>query len=151
MGAHLRVGHAAIAVRHAGVPRSTDGVTVLLMIRALVPFVHVREVRASIAFYETLGFEVNDTHAPDGESEPVWASLKFNDAQYMIARATAPIVADQQAILFYVYVDDVSATHAALREKGVDVGEVSSPFFNPRGEFRVTDPDGYLLMFTHYL
>lgn len=120
------------------------------MIRSLVPFVHVRDVVASIAFYETLGFEVGDTFTPQGAGAPSWAWLKINDAQYMIARATAPIVADQQAIFFYVYVDDVDAAHAALRQKGVEVGEIRYEFYNPKGEFRVADPDGYGLMFTHY-
>ena len=120
------------------------------MIRSLVPFVHVRDVPASIAFYERLGFRVGHTFAPDGASEPAWAWMHINEAQLMLARATAPIDPEQQAVFFYVYVDDVDATHAALRDVGIEVGEIRYEFYAPKGEFRVTDPDGYGLMFTHY-
>jgi hypothetical protein len=31
----------------------------------------------------------------------------------------------------------------------VDAGPIQSPFWAPRGEFRVIDPDGYVLMISH--
>jgi uncharacterized glyoxalase superfamily protein PhnB len=58
-------------------------------------------------------------------------------------------VATQQAMLFYLYVDDVAAKHAELAAAGLEVGAIASPFYAPRGEFRMTDPDGYVLMITH--
>jgi len=33
---------------------------------------------------------------------------------------------------------------------GVVAGEMTYPFYRPKGEFRVSDPDGYVLMVTHY-
>jgi hypothetical protein len=48
-----------------------------------------------------------------------------------------------------VYCDDVPAFRSALLAAGVEAGPISQPFYNPRGEFRVTDPDGYVLMITH--
>jgi hypothetical protein len=29
---------------------------------------------------------------------------------------------------------------------GIDVGEIEYPFYMPAGEFRVVDPDGYVLL-----
>jgi catechol 2,3-dioxygenase-like lactoylglutathione lyase family enzyme len=114
-------------------------------IRSLVPMAHVRDMRASIAFYGKLGFVVANQVTPDGEEEPNWVWLRAERAELMLARATAPVLADEQAVLFYTYCDDVAATHAALAEAGLEVGPVARPFYNPGGEFRLADPDGYVI------
>ena len=49
----------------------------------------------------------------------------------------------------YVYCDDVLVYRAQLVESGIECGAVTHPFYNPKGEFRVTDPDGYVLMIAH--
>ena len=67
----------------------------------------------------------------------------------MVATASEPVVASQQAVLFYVYCDDVEGKHAELAAAGVDVGPIGTPFYSPRGEFRMADPDGYVIMLSH--
>jgi hypothetical protein len=119
------------------------------LIRALVPFVHVRSVPVSTAFYEKLGMTIGNTFVPPEASEPVWAWLQSGIAQVMLAKESEPVVASQQAVLFYLYVEDVAAKREELREGGVPVGDIQYPFYAPRGEFRITDPDGYVLMVTH--
>ena len=116
--------------------------------RNVTPMAFVRDVDVSIAFYRTLGFEVLATF-PEDASPPNWASLASGGAEVMVSKATAPVIAEQQAVLFYLYVDDVGAKHAELAAAGIAVGEITTPFYNPRGEFRVVDPDGYVLMITH--
>ena len=117
--------------------------------RTLVPLAHVRDVRRSTAFYQLLGFDVANTHTPDGGSDPVWAWLRSADAHLMLAQAGEPIVEPPTAALFYLYCDDVTAFRAMLQERGVDAGPVAYPFYAPRGEFKVIDPDGYVLMVSH--
>jgi catechol 2,3-dioxygenase-like lactoylglutathione lyase family enzyme len=121
----------------------------LMSVTALVPMAFVKNVTRSIDFYKKLGFVVGDTHTPEGQTEPVWAWLKCGGAQLMLALATEPIDPREQAILFYVYCEDVSAFRSQLLASDVAAGPISSPFYAPRGEFRVTDPDGYTLMVTH--
>ncbi|HEX7808372.1 MAG TPA: VOC family protein [Thermoanaerobaculia bacterium] len=118
-------------------------------IRALVPFVHVADMQVSMDFYQRIGFEVKNTHTPDGETLPVWAYLVSDRAQIMIAKASAPIIAGEQAVFFYVYVDDVQAKHAELTANGFAPAPIKIQFWAPQGEFRLMDPDGYLLMITH--
>jgi len=120
-----------------------------LPVRSLVPLAHVRSVPASIAFYEKIGFTLGNTFTPPDESEPVWAWMQSGNAQFMVAKAEEAVVPSQQAVLFYLYVYDVAAKHAELRDGGITGGDIQYPFYAPRGEFRVTDPDGYLLMITH--
>jgi len=116
---------------------------------SLIPMMHVADVPRSIAFYERLGFRVTNTFEPSGQSQPVWAALESGGAQLMVALADGPVVPSQQAVLFYVYCEDVAGMHAELGRNGVAAGAMDYPFYCPRGEFRVTDPDGYTVMVTH--
>ena len=117
--------------------------------RAITGLVHVQSVSASIEFYEKIGFSVRNTVVPPANAEPVWAWLDSGVASLMIAKASEPVIAEQQAVLFYLYVDVVADKHAELAAAGIAVSEIAYPSFNERGEFRITDPDGYTLMITH--
>jgi len=114
-------------------------------IQALVPLARVADMRRSIAFYEKLGFALGNQVTPEGEEVPNWAWLVKGRAQLMLARAEEPVEAARQGILFYTYCDDIAATHAALAAAGLEPGPIATPFYNPGGEFRLVDPDGYIL------
>src|SRR4051812_42325969 len=92
-------------VSEAARTRETISSAMPIPFRSLTPFAFVRDVAASIAFYRTLGFEVANTFAAEGTGEATWAWLKSDGAQLMIARATEPVLAEQQAVFFYLYVD----------------------------------------------
>jgi catechol 2,3-dioxygenase-like lactoylglutathione lyase family enzyme len=114
-------------------------------ITAMVPLAHVSDMISSIDFYAKLGLEVVNKVTPQGASVPNWVWLRSGRAELMLAQASEPVVAAQQAVLFYTYCPDVAATHSALREAGLSPGEIARPFYNPGGEFRLTDPDGYVV------
>jgi predicted enzyme related to lactoylglutathione lyase len=116
--------------------------------RQLVPMASVANVERSIAFYAHLGFEVGNTFAPQGATTLSWAWIQSGDAQFMLSKASQQ-VPDQHSVLFYIYTDDVAAAHASLAAAGLNPGEIKSPFYAPRGEFELVDPDGYILMITH--
>jgi ketosteroid isomerase-like protein len=111
----------------------------------LIPFVHVADVSASIAFYEHLGFRVTATH-PTGSPEPDWASLEADQAQLMLARAGEPVNARAQSVLFYLYSRDLFGLRERLIASGIDAGEIVDGRPGPSAEMRVADPDGYALM-----
>jgi predicted enzyme related to lactoylglutathione lyase len=114
--------------------------------RSLVAFAHVASVDRSIKFYADLGFGVKNTVVPRGQSAPVWAWLESEKAKLMVGAADTPIDASRQGILFYLYFDDIENTRSALVERGHSPGEIKYPFYMPGGEFRLEDPDGYVLM-----
>ena len=120
-----------------------------MTLRDLVPFVHVADVTRSIAFYERLGFGVRNTLVPDGESAATWAMLERHEARLMLALASEPVDPAAQAVLFYLHFDDIAAEHARLSAAGLAPGDMAHPFYCPKGEFRLVDPDGYCLMLTH--
>jgi catechol 2,3-dioxygenase-like lactoylglutathione lyase family enzyme len=120
-------------------------------IDGLTPYAHVADVPRSVAFYRRLGLEVRNTHELDGRL--VWAYLagpspEPNDsgARLMLAQGDGPVDPEQQAVLFYCWSPDVRALRDALLAAGVDVGEIHHPFYMPAGEFRVADPDGYVVL-----
>lgn len=127
-----------------------------------VAFVHVADVEATLAFYAHLGFATQDA-MKDPQGRAFWALAQSGQAEMMFARASGPIDAAQQAVLFYMYTSDVAAlrTHqlaSGLHDGGVYNGR-SSPFdgrrvvfsitrpdYMPAGEIRVGDPDGYVIL-----
>lgn len=113
---------------------------------SLVAFAHVADVPRSIAFYADLGFRVANQVVPPGQSRPHWAWLQSADAHLMVNQASAPLDASQQAVMFYLYFDDIQATRAELLRLGHAPGDIRFPFYMPGGECRLEDPDGYVLM-----
>jgi catechol 2,3-dioxygenase-like lactoylglutathione lyase family enzyme len=110
----------------------------------------VKSAPRSVEFYRKLGFKLGNTFTPDGSTEASWAWLHADaGAQLMVTRASEPVVASEQAVLFYLYCDDVARKRAELQAAGIDVGPMRFEFYAPRGEFQIEDPDGYLLMITH--
>ena len=115
-------------------------------VRSLVPLARVVDMAASIAFYEKLGFAVENQVTPEGEDVPSWASLCAEHAGLMLARADGPVDAEAQGVLFYTYCDDAAGSHAAFAAAGLAPGPIAKPFYNPGGEFRLVDPDGYVVL-----
>lgn len=122
-----------------------------MAIDGLTAYAHVADVRRSIEFYERLGLAVRNTH--DVHGRPVWAFLtsasddpNAAQARLMISLADGTIDASVQAVLFYCWTSDVRTLHHDLAAAGIDVDDIEYPFYMPAGEFRMTDPDGYVLL-----
>ena len=79
-------------------------------ITALVPMAHVADVSAATLFYAKPGFDVANSVTPSGSGAPNWVLLRSNRAELMWALASEPVVAEQQAVLFYTYSPDIAAT-----------------------------------------
>jgi catechol 2,3-dioxygenase-like lactoylglutathione lyase family enzyme len=110
----------------------------------LVPFVHVADMERSLRFYELLGFERTNDHHHAGRL--VWVWLERESARIMLALSGAPIVAGEQAVLFYLYTDDLARLRERLLAAGVAAAEIVDGTPGPKRELRVSDPDGYCLM-----
>lgn len=128
----------------------------------LVPFAHVVGVDDSIAFYALLGFSIKSV-LRDRDGRSFWAMLGSGGAELMLARASGEIDDSQQAILFYMYAENVIAMRSHLLAKGLTDGQryvgqagpgggrkvvfqPTHPHHMPAGELRVIDPDGYVIL-----
>lgn len=128
----------------------------------LVPFVHVADIHASLEFYAGLGFAPQNI-MKNAHGLAFWALARSGSAEIMFALASGPIDAGQQAVLLYMYADDVESLRETLIARGVrDRGaysgaaspedgvrmifEVARPHHMPCGELRIIDPDGYCIL-----
>ena len=131
-------------------------------VRNLVPMVHVADVEKSLAFYALFGFAVrNRLPGPLGRTR--WAYAECGKAEIMFAQAGPDLDPTVQAVLFYLYSENVAVLRRHLLANGlIDGGryrgapgpgdgrrvafEITHPDYMPAGEFRVHDPDGYVLL-----
>ena len=131
-----------------------------------VPYLRVRDVPRSIAFYvDGLGFELKDSAT--AEDGLFWARVQRDACVLMLCHRPWRFMGDdedaehehdengrhvyrvnavQQGELNLVtnlYVDDVNATYDELRSRGVEpLDEPEDQFYGVR-EFLICDPDGY--------
>lgn len=133
-----------------------------LAVTTLEPLVHVADVEASLAFYSLLGFQRRgDLKGPEGRTH--WASAASSLAGIMFAQADPDPIPEQQAVLFYMWSDDIAGLRKHLLASGVhDAGafcgmpgphhgrrvvfNITHPDYAPGGELRLHDPDGYCIL-----
>ena len=111
----------------------------------LVPMAHVADVSRSIAWYEKLGFSVQNTLVSEGRPMQ-WAYLRSGDAHLMLVRSARPMNPGAQDVLFYLYAQGVAGYRESLIALGLKPGQLSFPPYAKHGEFRIDDPDGYCLL-----
>jgi hypothetical protein len=109
----------------------------------LVPFVRVADVQRSVEFYGLLGFTVGNSIAPGGKL--TWAWLYSGKAHLMVS-AGESVNAETQGVWLYLYADGVIAYREQLIAQGLSPSELEFPPHAPHGEFRLIDPDGYVLV-----
>src|SRR5581483_882674 len=126
---------------------ATQATSKAIGLRQIVPLTHVADVNRSVEFYKLLGFEGKNRVESEGHLQ--WAWLQNGTAELMIARSVRSGNPDAQGVLFYLYTPDVVSYRGQLQDWGVKVGPLQYPFYSPRGEFRIDDPDGYALFVTH--
>jgi catechol 2,3-dioxygenase-like lactoylglutathione lyase family enzyme len=114
-------------------------------VTGLVPMAHVADVQRSITFYELLGLKVRNT-VRNNDEKLAWAHVQNELADLMLTRASEPVVASQQAVLFYLYSPGLVGLREHLLTSGVPVPAITYPNYMPKGEIRVEDPDGYVLL-----
>ena len=111
----------------------------------LIPMAHAFDVQRSVDFYKLLGMEVRGSLRHPAESL-AWVHLVCGAAHLMVSRASGPVDAGQQAVLFYLYASDLAGLRTHLLANGVKVSLITYPDYMPKGEVRVEDPDGYVLL-----
>ncbi len=111
----------------------------------LIPMANVADVQRSIDFYALLGLRVRNTvKNPDGQLQ--WAHLHCQSADLMFSHASDTIDAKRHTVVFYLYSPDLVALRNHLLAHGIKVSEITYPFYMPKGEICLTDPDGYTLL-----
>ncbi len=114
-----------------------------MKLTGLIPMLPVRSMPASVAFYEKLGFEVEDR-----QDAWRWAMMRFGDYRLMLDESINVHPGFPHALphairmgVLYLYPEDIVAYHRQVRERGLDVPELETTFYGMT-EFRIDDPDG---------
>ena len=123
-----------------------------------VPLYFVTDLAKTQAYYsEVLGFKVESVFTdPDGGEEVVWSSLTYGEAGIMLA---AFQVAGQEAeidqlglgVWAYIEVEDADEYYQEVSRRGARIVKPVCTMDYGLREFRVQDPDGYILVFYHSL
>jgi catechol 2,3-dioxygenase-like lactoylglutathione lyase family enzyme len=115
-------------------------------VTGLIPMAHVADVQRAIDFYKLMGMELRGSLKAGDSSDLRWAHVACEQAHLMFARASGPIVASDQAVLFYLYSPNLIVLREHLIAAGVSVSPITYPPYMSKGEIRVEDPDGYMLL-----
>jgi len=113
-------------------------------VTGLIPMAHVADVQRAVDFYRLLGMELRGSLKAKG-GVLQWAHISCEQADLMVTRASEP-VPSQQAVLFYLYSPNLVALREHLIAAGVGVSSITYPEYMPKGEVRVEDLDGYVLL-----
>jgi uncharacterized glyoxalase superfamily protein PhnB len=102
----------------------------------LIPMLPVKSMPASVAFYEKLGFAVENRRDEWG-----WAMLACGECRLMVDQSiNVEPNAPRQSVI-YLYPDDIVAYHQQVRDNGLDIPDLETTFYGMT-EFRLDDPDG---------
>ncbi|MEO9091728.1 MAG: VOC family protein [Rhodanobacter sp.] len=107
-----------------------------MRISSLIPMQPVKNVSVGIAFYEKLGFVVENRHAEWG-----WVILRCGDCRLMLDESINVAAGARRAAVLYLYPEDIVDFHRAAKENGLPVPDLGVTFYG-MNEFRMEDPDG---------
>ncbi|HTO02575.1 MAG TPA: VOC family protein [Opitutus sp.] len=102
----------------------------------LIPMLPVKSMQASVAFYQKLGFSVEQRNDEWG-----WAMLRFDECRLMVDQSINRHSASTRESVVYLYPENIVEYHQLVRANGLNVPDLDSTFYGMT-EFRIDDPDG---------
>jgi len=106
--------------------------------------IHVPDVPATIAWYESVGFTVVDT-AEDGGAVN-WALLAFGAGRVMFSSGGQPSTAARREVDLYIHTTDVDDLYARLKGQVTVQEEPHDTFYGMR-ELILRDCNGFWVTF----
>ena len=106
---------------------------------SMVAAAYVRDMGASRAFYELLGF---GEHSAGKAEMSAWSVMQHGGVSVLLASASPPLGIPPLPLLFYFFYDDLDAVVGVLEGAGVPVTRTGHPPHALGGEVKVLDPDG---------
>lgn len=102
----------------------------------LTPMLPVKNMPASVAFYEMLGFRVERRNDAWG-----WAMLCCGECRLMLDQSIHGHPAAPRESVVYLYPENIAQYHRQVRASGLTVPDLDVTFYGMT-EFRIDDPDG---------
>ena len=120
--------------------------------KLMMASVNVSDMAKSKAFYsEKLGFTITTDYRQDDNNWWVTLELPEGGATMTLSRASvSPDSIQSGTLALYFETNDVEAVHATLKEKGVEVSDVTDDLFGQGSGVKwinAADPDGTRIFF----
>ena len=106
--------------------------------------IHVPDVRATMKWYESVGFTIESTNECDGVID--WAMLTFGEGRVMFNAGGKLTGDERREVDLYINTDNVAELYARLESLVEIKKELYDTFYGAR-EFIVRDPNGFWVVF----
>ena len=113
--------------------------------QSVVPMIHVPDVRATVDWYESIGFTVINTYGNDGEGLS-FAILSFGSSEVMLNQGGQPSARDRREVDLYVYTDNVDDLYQRIKDRVEVVEGLHDTFYGMR-EFIIRDLNRFWITF----
>jgi uncharacterized glyoxalase superfamily protein PhnB len=111
----------------------------------IVPMIHVPDVRATVDWYQGIGFSVNETYGDAGDGLS-FAILSFGSSEVMFNQGGRSSTRDRREVDLYLYTDKVDDLFSRLKDR-VEVLEGPHDTFYGMREFIIRDLNRFWITF----
>jgi catechol 2,3-dioxygenase-like lactoylglutathione lyase family enzyme len=108
-------------------------------VQSMIAVAYVKDIDASRAFYELLGFH---EHSSGTAEISAWLVMRYEQVSVLLAMTGPALDIPPLPMLFYLFYDDLGAVLGVLGRAGVPVTRTGHPPHALGGEVKVLDPDG---------
>jgi Glyoxalase/Bleomycin resistance protein/Dioxygenase superfamily len=115
------------------------------MAEKVVPMIHVPDVRATVNWYQDIGFTVRDTYGNESDGLS-FAVLSFGSSQVMFNQGGQPSTRHRREVDLYVYTDNVDDIYRRLKDR-VEVVEGPHDKFYGMRELSIRDLNRFWITF----
>lgn len=112
--------------------------------QTVVPIIHVPDVRATVDWYESIGFQLVRTNEADGKID--WAKLRFGNSELMFNAGGKPNTSHRREVDLYITTDGVDDLFLRV-ENQTDIIEKPYDTFYGMHEFTIRDHNGFWITF----
>ena len=116
-----------------------------MTLQQVTPMIHVPDVRATVAWYESIGFVILNTYE-DPDDGMNFALLGYGNSQIMLSAAGRLSNEDRREVDLYVRTENVDDLHERLKDH-VQIRIAPNETFYGTREFTVRDLNGFWLTF----
>jgi ribosomal protein S18 acetylase RimI-like enzyme/uncharacterized glyoxalase superfamily protein PhnB len=114
--------------------------------KKMVPMIHVPDVRATVDWYQDIGFTVTDSYGNDADGLS-FAVLSFGSSEVMFNQGGQPSTKHRREVDLYLYTDDVDELYQRLKDR-VEVVEEPHDKFYGRREVIIRDLNRFWITFS---
>ena len=115
------------------------------MEKKVVPMIHVPDVRRTVDWYRSIGFDVAVTYG-DNEGGLSFAMVSFGSGEVMFSSGGRLSAHHRRDVDLYVYTEDVDNLHARIKDR-VEIVEGPHNMFYGMREVIVRDLNGFWITF----